>query len=169
MRVNRWRNWHPLMQKSGDATEKGLTKLTEAPFVSFVSSQSAVTPNFLRKLAGLSEVALAENFHRWMLERCKFQMRSFGRIEVLHRDFCCWSDGHDEPLAPRQTFDRLLVYAGLFQANGLVSGLILCDDLRPIVRAGQPQREYLKQQESRRHSANRSSHSAGKRSKRNDG
>lgn len=133
--VDRWRRWHPTMKKFEDAGKEELTKLTKGGFVSFVSSDSAYVSNFSSALDGPAPAAWAENFHRWMLERCTFQIRRFGGVEALYQDFCSWSKVHEELPAPRPIFDDLLAGAGLFQANGLVSGLILragCDVTRPI-------------------------------------
>lgn len=127
-RVDRWRRWHPTAKKFDGADKEALTKLTERGFDSFVSSNSACTPNFSLISDGSDAAAWAENFHRWMLERCTFQIRSFGGVESLYQDFYDWSKAHDELPAPCLTFDELLTAAGLFQANGLVSGLILRAD-----------------------------------------
>ena len=129
-RVDRWRNWRPSAKKFGDTAKKELTKLTEDGSVSFVSPVSANAPNFLPVPENPGPAAWAEDFHRWMLERCTFQIRKFGNIEFLYSDFSVWSQAHERQPASPSVFVQLLTDAGLFQANGLVNGLILHRELR---------------------------------------
>ena len=73
--------------------------------------------------------AWAEDFHRWALARCVWRDRGFGGIGALHTDFSEWSIARDDVPCTRTTFERLLSDAGFFRADGLVSGLVLREDL----------------------------------------
>jgi hypothetical protein len=71
----------------------------------------------------------AEDFHRWTLAQCVYHCRCFGAIGALHCGFCEWLVAHDEIPCSRQTFERLLDGCGFLSADGMVSGLILREDL----------------------------------------
>jgi hypothetical protein len=73
--------------------------------------------------------AWAEDFHRWMLERCVWRDRCFGGIGALHTSFCEWAISSHSVPCQRKTFERLLADAGFLVADGLVSGLISKADL----------------------------------------
>jgi hypothetical protein len=73
--------------------------------------------------------ARAEDFHRWMLERCVWRDRCFGGIGALHTSFCEWAMSSHSVPCQRKTFERLLADAGFLVADGLVSGLISKADL----------------------------------------
>jgi hypothetical protein len=144
MRVDRWRKWCPSMKKFGDATKQELTKLTKGGSVSFVRSDSTNTPNFSSCLGAPDPGAWAENFHRWMLERCAFRIRCFGGLESLYCDLHDWSKDRQEEPPSRTVFDQLLGSAGLFQANGLVSGLVLREDVDVVRSANKPHTSHPK-------------------------
>jgi len=73
--------------------------------------------------------AWAEDFHRWMLDRCAGGDRYFGGIRALHRNFRDWSLGRGEVPCTEAVFGRLLNDAGFLIAYGLVSGVMLREDL----------------------------------------
>jgi hypothetical protein len=144
IRVDRWRKWCPSMKKFGDASKQELTKLTKGGSVSFVSSDSTNAPNFSSRLGAADPVAWAENFHRWMLERCAFRIRCFGGVESLYRDLYKWSVARQDEPPSRLVFDQLLGSSGLFQANGLVSGLVLREDVDSVRSTDRPQNSHPK-------------------------
>jgi hypothetical protein len=136
---DRWRRWHPASKKFEESLEQELTKLTKGGSVSFVSSDSVEIPNFSPIPVDDTPATWTEDFHRWMLEKCAFRIRSFGGIEVLFRDFRDWSLARQEAPCTHTAFGQLVASAGLFQANGLISGLVLRDDLddtKPTEAAG---------------------------------
>jgi len=90
---------------------------------------SAETPQTAIKATkgGMADHAAAwkEDFHRWALENCVYRARCFGGVKALHNDFCDWAIARDEVPCRRKAFEWLLREAGMFFADGLVSGLIL--------------------------------------------
>jgi len=73
--------------------------------------------------------AWAEDFHRWMLDRCAGGDRYFGGIGALYKDFRDWCIRRNEVPCTRTVFEHLLTDAGFLFAIELVSGLILQEDL----------------------------------------
>jgi hypothetical protein len=143
---NRWRNWRPPAKKSDELIGSELTKPTEMGFVGFVSSNSTLA-GCSCSLIECDHAACREEFHRWMLGRCTYKGRRFGRVEELYCDFHDWCiDLKEIPCTP-PAFVALLSEAGFFFANGLVSGIVLREDL-PIRRDTQKSRRNAKAQTS---------------------
>ena len=73
--------------------------------------------------------AWAEDFHIWALSQCVYHDRCFSGISALHRDFTNWAIAREVDTCTVETFKWLLDNAGFFSADGMVSGLILKEDL----------------------------------------
>lgn len=126
--INRWRNWEPAREKSGDSLNLELTKPPKPTSVSFVSSGSRQTQNFSEGIPAHDAAAWAEDFHRWALSNCVYRDRCFGGIGALHTNFCRWTLDHKSVPCRDETFEQLLRDAGFFFADGLVYGLVLKQD-----------------------------------------
>ena len=82
--------------------------------------------------------AWKEDFQRWAMVRCLYCPRDFGGIGALHRDFCDWCINHHSVPCVRAVFEQLVQMMGLLVADGLVSGLILKEDLAWANAVGEP-------------------------------
>ena len=75
----------------------------------------------------------ADDFGKWALKQCLFSDRYFGGIKALHSDFCDWCNRHGEGAGPMlPTFEALLESEGFLLAGGLVSGLMLREDVEAL-------------------------------------
>jgi hypothetical protein len=86
--------------------------------------------------------AWAEDFARWMQERCARRegQEDSGGVGVLHLDFVQWSVDQNNVPCTRRTFETLLRDNEVFVANGMARGLVLIADLRAILPNARSQR-----------------------------
>lgn len=131
---DRWRRWRPPGKNSVERGEQTPPQPTEwgaiTPDEGYVSCGGVwtmPTQEFCR-LTTLGLNRPREDFHRWMLDRCAYESRSFSRIDELCRDFRAWSLDRNEVPFTTKEFVRLLSETGFFLANGLVSGIVLRED-----------------------------------------
>jgi hypothetical protein len=73
--------------------------------------------------------AWREPFGRWLDYACVRHPRGFGGVSCLHIAFCEWAIAHDDVPCTRETFESLLAEWGLLIADGMVSWLILKEDI----------------------------------------
>jgi hypothetical protein len=146
---DRWRRWRPPGKKSVEHGEQTPTQPTELgadipeqSFVSCVGARATPAREFCL-FTSLEPTEPREDFHRWMLDRCMYESRSFARIDELCRDFRGWSLDRNEVPFTATEFLWLLSEAGFFFANELVSGVVLRGD-GPICRGTQKSRRNAK-------------------------
>ncbi len=72
----------------------------------------------------------ADDFGKWALECCRFRDRCFGGIKVLHANFSDWCIAQQTVGCMLETFEALLEAESFLLASGLVSGLVLKEDLQ---------------------------------------
>jgi hypothetical protein len=114
------------MNKQPDTLKVALEAL-EA--VCGTSSQGAPVPATPICMPEQDPSTWKEDFHRWALMQCLYLPRDFGGMKALHRDFCDWCITHQSVPCTCSTFERLVQLMGFLAADGLISGLILKEDL----------------------------------------
>lgn len=78
--------------------------------------------------------ACREDFAGWAAARCAHRegRDDWGGIGCLLVDFAEWCASRDATPCPRTTFEQLLQDAGFRLKDGMVSGLVLREDLWPL-------------------------------------
>jgi hypothetical protein len=110
-------------------------KPSEPTFEGSGGATSEQMPNFSMASPDHDPAAWREDFDRWRAKNCAHRegKDDWGGIGALLVDFAEWCAARDAvPCRFRSTFERLLRDAGYCCAEGMVSGLILREDLEAI-------------------------------------
>jgi hypothetical protein len=132
--IDRWRSWRPPGEKSDRCVKQTPTQPTElggATLEKGFVGCSGVTARPAQEFCLFSTpepTEPRESFHRWMLDRCVYESRSFAKIDELCRDFRGWSLHRNEVPFTATEFVQLISEGGFFFANGLVSGVVIRGD-----------------------------------------
>lgn len=92
-----------------------------------------VSEELSRTIPEPDSTAWTEDFHRWLIERCQYNMRWFTSMEALHRDFADWLVSRREAPPKEIAFEALLREAGFLFADGMVSALTLKRDFESYI------------------------------------
>jgi hypothetical protein len=97
--------------------------------MSLIRRRSA--PEFTNGMDDHDPAAWAEDFQRWMAQRCVSRPRKddWAGIGWLWVDFCEWTTANNSVPCKRRVFERLVVEAGFRLNRGMVGGLLLMKDL----------------------------------------
>jgi len=132
--IDRWRSWRPPGKKSDEWVKHTPTKPTELgdanvrkSFVGYSGGSARPAQEFCL-FSTPEPTEPRESFHRWMLDHCVYESRSFTKIDELCRDFRGWSLHRNEVPFTETEFGLMISEAGFFFANGLVSGVAIRGD-----------------------------------------